>query len=71
MRLLVAIASLLLAASSAAQSVPVGVAPSASAPPGCKSSYDGNFTIFIEGLNPAKRDPGRDKVRTSQLHAHR
>ncbi|OCK75567.1 hypothetical protein K432DRAFT_386120 [Lepidopterella palustris CBS 459.81] len=47
MRFTIILSGLCLAASAAAQAVSIGIAPTAAAPPGCKPTYAGNFTLNV------------------------
>lgn len=48
------LAPLFFAASSLAQAVPEGIAPSSPAPDGCEETVEGKFTIGVENFFSAK-----------------
>lgn len=48
------LAPLFFTASSLAQGVEEGIAPSSSAPSGCETTVEGNFTIGVENLSAVK-----------------
>jgi hypothetical protein len=61
------LAPLFFAATTLAQAVEEGIAPSSPPPEGCKTTIDGNFTIgVLNGFHSSKRETA-EQVRTARF----